>query len=79
MSFFEPTVNVAERLAFSEISNGGDTLDASMKETYKTFNLDEAETTKLEDYIDEYYAMIIKRLKEMEADLDKESRKKLPF
>ncbi len=79
VSFFEPTVNVAERLAFAEVTGGGASLDSPMDETYKAFDLDPVETTTLENYIKEYYQMIIKRLREMEADLDKEAKKKLPF
>ncbi len=79
VSFFEPTVHVAERLSFAEVTGSGETLDASMDETYKAFDIDPGSITTLEKYIEEYYQMIIKRLREMEADLDKESRKKLPF
>ena len=79
MSFFEPTLNVAERLAFAEVTGSGATLDAPMKETYSVFGLDETETTKMESYIREYYEVIIRRLREMEADLDKDAKKKLPF
>ena len=78
-SFFEPTVNVAERLAFAKITGGGQTLDAPMQESYEVFGLDPAETTDLEAYIREYYDTILKRLREMEADLDKDAKKKLPF
>jgi hypothetical protein len=38
-----------------------------------------ADTTGLEDYLKEYYDTILKRLREMEADLDKDAKKKLPF
>ncbi len=78
-SFFEPSLNVAERLAFAEVTGGGITLDAPMDETYGTFGLDATETTGLEDYLKEYYDTILKRLREMEADLDKDAKKKLPF
>jgi len=43
-SFFEPAVNVAERLAFAEVTGGGQALDAPMKSSYAAFGLDEAET-----------------------------------
>jgi len=79
VSFFQPTVNVAERLAFAEVTGGGVALDAPMDDTYACFGLDPSETTPLESYIVEYYDTILKRLREMEADLDEESRKKLPF
>ncbi len=79
VSFFEPTVNVAERLAFADVSGSGETLDAGMDQTYSVFGIDPNETTTLDSYIKEYYDVILKRLKEMEADLNKEERKKLPF
>ena len=78
-SFFEATVNIAERLSFDAVTGGGKTLDAPMEATYATFGLDPAETTNLEDYLREYYDTILKRLREMEADLDKDAKKKLPF
>jgi uncharacterized protein YbjT (DUF2867 family) len=78
-SFFEPGVNVAERLAFDKVTGGGATLSAPMEESYEAFGLDPAETTRLEDYLQEYYDTILRRLREMESDLDKEAKKKLPF
>ena len=79
VSFFEQSVNMAERLAFAEVTGGGIALDAPMDDTYSCFGLDPSETTPLESYISEYYDTILKRLREMEADLDEESMKKLPF
>jgi len=78
-SFFEPAVNVAERLAFDKVIGGGTPLDAPMEESYAAFGLDPADTTSLENYLREYYDTILKRLREMEADLDKDAKKKLPF
>ena len=78
-SFFEPAVNVAERLAFAEVTGGGHALDASMDNSYAAFGLNASETTDMESYISEYYDTILKRLREMEADLDKDAKKKLPF
>ncbi|QEY32000.1 NAD-dependent epimerase/dehydratase family protein [Synechococcus sp. RSCCF101] len=78
-SFFEPAVNIAERLAFAEVTGGGQPLDAPMQESYEAFGLDPAETTDLRAYLKEYYDTILKRLREMEADLDKDAKKKLPF
>jgi uncharacterized protein YbjT (DUF2867 family) len=78
-SFFEPAVNVAERLAFAEVTGSGQSLDAPMESTYAAFGLDSSETTEMESYLREYYDTILKRLREMEADLDKDAKKKLPF
>ena len=77
--FFEGSLNVAERLAFAEVVSAGTAFDASMEESYAAFGLDPADTTRLEDYLREYYDTILKRLREMESDLDKEAKKKLPF
>ena len=77
--FFEASLNVAERLAFDAVTGGGQALDAPMEASYAAFGLDPAETTGLEAYLKEYYDTILKRLREMEKDLDKEAKKKLPF
>ena len=79
VSLFEGTLNISDRLAFSEVTGSGASLSAQMDETYKTFGLDPNDTSTLEDYIREYYSMIISRLRELEADLDKDAKKKLPF
>ena len=55
------------------------TLDAPMQNSYAAFGLEASETTDMEGYIGEYYDTILKRLREMEADLDKDAKKKLPF
>ena len=78
-SFFEPAVNVAERLAFGAVTGGGGSLSAPMEETYSSFEIDPEEITGLEEYIREYYDTILKRLRATEADLDKDAKKKLPF
>ena len=78
-SFFAASLNVAERLAFAEVVSAGAAFDAPMAESYGAFGLDPEATTHLEDYLKEYYDTILKRLREMEADLDKDAKKKLPF
>lgn len=50
-----------------------------MEQSYTSFGLDPAETTGLEAYLQEYFTSILRRLREMEADLDKDAKKKLPF
>ena len=54
-------------------------MDAPMAESYAAFSLDPAETTGLEEYLKEYYDTILRRLRDLEADLDKDAKKKLPF
>ena len=77
--FFESSLNVAERLSFAEVVGGGRPLNAPMEDSYKAFGLDPAETTTLESYLKEYYDTILRRLRELEADLHKDAKKKLPF
>ncbi|MBJ7492249.1 MAG: NAD(P)H-binding protein [Synechococcales cyanobacterium SupBloom_Metag_052] len=78
-NFFEASLNVADRLAFDAVTGGGVTLSAPMEESYSSFGLDPGETTGLEAYLQEYYATILRRLRELDADLDKDAKKKLPF
>jgi uncharacterized protein YbjT (DUF2867 family) len=77
--FFASSLNVSERLAFAEVVTAGRAFDAPMEQSYEAFGLDPEATTKLEDYLREYYDTILRRLREMEADLDKDAKKKLPF
>jgi hypothetical protein len=50
-----------------------------MEASYAAFGLDSSETTTLESYLKDYYDTILRRLREMDADLDKDAKKKLPF
>ena len=79
VSFFQDALNVSERLAFAEVTSSGIALDSDMNNTYEILDLDKEDTTSLENYIKEYYQQILKRLKEMEADLNVEEKKRLPF
>ncbi len=79
VSFFEDSLNVLDRLAFSEVTGGGVILNAPMEETYKIFGLDPANTSTLETYLEEYYSIIMKRISELNIDVDKEEKKRVPF
>ncbi len=79
VSFFQDALNVSERLSFAEVTSSGIALDSDMSDTYDLFDLKEENMTSLENYIKEYYQQILKRLKEMEADLNIEEKKRLPF
>ena len=79
VSFFQDSLNVAERLAFAEVTSSGEALDADMSQTYEILDLKKEDMTSLESYIKEYYQQILKRLKEMETDLNIEEKKRLPF
>ncbi len=79
VSFFQSTLNVSERLAFSAVSGSGEKLDAPMDKTYSIFGLSPSDTTTMEVYIQEYYEVILKRLREIGVDLDLEEKKKFPI
>ncbi|MFM7527145.1 MAG: SDR family oxidoreductase [Nodosilinea sp.] len=77
--FFQWGWNFADRLAFVEVIAGSQPLDAPMEEVYPVFSIDPTEITTLEDYLQEYFSRIMKKLKELDYDRDKASKKKLPF
>ncbi|MFZ4640191.1 MAG: SDR family oxidoreductase [Nodosilinea sp.] len=77
--FFQWAWNFADRLAFVEVIAGSQPLDAPMEEVYQVFAIDQSEITTLEDYLQEYFSRIMKKLKELDYDRDKAKKKKLPF
>ena len=80
--FFEWGWNVADRLAFAEVVADGKPLDAPMDDVYQVFGIDAQEITTLEDYLQEYYSRILKKLKELDYEKGKDkqkSKKKLTF
>ena len=78
-NFFQWGWQFADRLAFAEVSAGSEPLDAEMDEVYEVFGLDKADTTTVEEYLGEYFNRILKKLKELDFESDRESKKKLPF
>ena len=79
VSFFEDSLNVSERLAFAEVTSSGKELNADMSKTLELLEMKNSDLTSLDNYLKEYYEQILKRLKEMEVDLDLEEKKRLPF
>ena len=63
--FFQWTSPAADRLAFAEVLASGIKFDADMKETYEILGMDESDTTTLEEYMEEYFSKILKKLKEV--------------
>ncbi|BAQ61757.1 putative chaperon-like protein Ycf39 for quinone binding in Photosystem II [Geminocystis sp. NIES-3708] len=74
--WFKWTLNTSDRLAFAEVLASGKPLDASMEEVYKTFNLDPQDTTTLEDYLQEYFDRIMKKIKEIDYEKNKTKKRK---
>ena len=73
--FFQWSQNASDRLAFAEVMASGNSLDAPMEEVYKTFELDPAETTTLESYLQEYFSRIMQKLKEIDYEKNKNKKK----
>ena len=78
-AFFQWGWNLSDRLAFTEVIVGDDPITAPMEEVYQTFHIDAGEITTLEEYMGEYFSRIMKKLKELDYDREKASKKKLPF
>jgi hypothetical protein len=78
--FFQWGQNTADRFAFAEVLSSGKGLDADMTQVYEIFGLDPKETTTLEAYMQEYFSRIIKKLKEIDYEKNKnKKKKKTPF
>lgn len=74
--FCEWGQNTADRLTFAEVLASGEPLDAPMDDVYETFGLDPKETTTLEEYMQEYFTRIMKKLKEIDYEKNKGKKKK---
>lgn len=80
--FFEWGWNLSDRLAFAEVLATGKPITAQMEDVYEAFQLKAEETTTLESYMQEYFARIMKKLKELDYEklkTKKKSQKKTPF
>lgn len=76
LRFFQWSWNIADRLEFTEVMATGRELNASMDNTYQTLGLDAGEMSTLEDYMQEYFSRILKKLKEVEMAQEQQKKKK---
>jgi uncharacterized protein YbjT (DUF2867 family) len=76
-NFFEWSWNITDRLAFVEVLASGSDFSNSFEITEKVFSYDEIEFVGLENYLQEYFETILKRLKEV--NYDPEKRRDLTF
>nr|UEQ11917.1 Hypothetical protein Ycf39 [Kumanoa mahlacensis] len=60
---FEWTWNISERLAFTEIVVNTNNLKMSMKHVLKIYQVDPKEILTLEEYLQEYFGRIMKKIK----------------
>jgi len=64
---FQWTWNVSERLAFTEVLFRGGKFDANMEDSCHKLKTDINEIESLENYLKEYFAKIMKKLKELNS------------
>jgi hypothetical protein len=76
--FFAWGQNTADRLTFAEVLASGQALDANMDETYEVFGIERNEVNTMEQYMDEYFTRITKRLKEIDYQKNRNKKKKKP-
>lgn len=65
LSFFEWGKNIADRLSFIEILNVNSTIDDSESNIYNIFKIEEEEILSLNDYFQEYFIKILKKLQDI--------------
>lgn len=64
---FQWAGDAADRLAFADLLSSGEDFNADMTETYRILGIDESSVSSLEDYLQEYFTRILKKLKEVGA------------
>jgi uncharacterized protein YbjT (DUF2867 family) len=76
LRWFEWSWNAADRLAFTEVISTGKPLNADMKEVYQTFGIDPQDIGNVEAYLREYFTRIVRKLKELEYEKEKQMKAK---
>jgi uncharacterized protein YbjT (DUF2867 family) len=72
LRFFEWSWNAADRLSFTEVLATGKPLAADMDEVYRIFGIDQQEIGSLESYLQEYFSRIMRKLKELDYEKNKQ-------
>ncbi len=72
LRFFEWSWNAADRLAFTEVLATGKPLVANMEEVYRIFGIEPQEIGTLEAYLQEYFSRIMRKLKELDYEKNKQ-------
>ena len=75
LSLFQWSWNIVDRLAFLDVVASGKALKANMDETYATLDIDPDSVTTLEEYMQEYFDRITKKLREIDYEKQKAKAK----
>nr|YP_009244471.1 hypothetical protein Gchil_052 [Agarophyton chilense]AMK96713.1 hypothetical protein Gchil_052 [Agarophyton chilense]ASP44608.1 hypothetical protein [Agarophyton chilense]UAD84358.1 hypothetical protein [Agarophyton chilense] len=62
---FQWSWNISDRLAFTKVLLSNNSFNTSMTEVYTLLQANEKETERLEDYFQEYFSKVMKKLKEI--------------
>ncbi|AFY94709.1 SDR family oxidoreductase [Chamaesiphon minutus] len=76
LRFFEWSWNSADRLAFTEVLATGKPLTADMEEVYRVFGIEQQSIGTLEAYLQEYFSRIMRKLKELDYEKNKQKEVK---
>ena len=68
--FFQWTWNISERLAFAEVLISGNDFINPMENVYELFQLNSNDILLLEEYLQEYFTRVMKKLKTLNYELD---------
>lgn len=74
--FFQWSWNISERLAFLGILASKETFNVSMNEVYNLFQINCDEINSLENYLQEYFERIMKKIKELNYQRLNDTEKK---
>nr|YP_009546003.1 hypothetical protein Ycf39 [Glaucocystis incrassata]ASQ40064.1 hypothetical protein Ycf39 [Glaucocystis incrassata] len=77
LRLFEWSWNIADRLAFAEILSRGEPFIPSMKNVYSTFDIEESSILSLENYFQDYFSRILKKLKEINYQQNQKKKRSI--
>nr|AYR05889.1 hypothetical protein [Lithothamnion sp.] len=63
--FFQWSWNISDRLAFTNMLIEKQSFNIPMDEVYSIFHMDSSEINSLENYLEEYFSRILKKMKEL--------------
>nr|YP_009313490.1 Hypothetical protein ycf39 [Galaxaura rugosa]SCW21744.1 Hypothetical protein ycf39 [Galaxaura rugosa] len=72
--FFEWSFNISERLSFAEVLTRGDNFTHSMQDICYILQISISEINQLEDYLQEYFSRVMKKLKALSYEMDKKNQ-----